>query len=118
MARDLGLPIRVKGMPIIRDQDGLALSSRNQYLSKEEKELALHISRTLNEAKLRLNHGVDAVKVWMDEQIKKDSRWQYLDVREARTLSEKIPAKGKIVFLGVLKVGSVRLLDNLEVELK
>ncbi len=118
MARDLGLPIRVKGMPIIRDQEGLALSSRNQYLSKEEKELALHISRTLNEAKLRLNHGVDAVKVWMDEQKKKDSRWQYLDVREARTLSEKIPSKGKIVFLGVLKVGSVRLLDNLEVELK
>jgi pantothenate synthetase len=54
----------------------------------------------------------------MDEQKKKDSRWQYLDVREARTLSDKIPSKGKIVFLGVLKVGSVRLLDNLEVELK
>lgn len=120
MARDLELPIHVKGLSIVRDENGLALSSRNQYLSKDEKDSALHLYRTLFEAK-RLLAGeanrVDGVRKWIATEMGKDPRWQYLEVREARTLSETLPKKGKAVILGVLKVGSVRLLDNLEMEL-
>jgi pantothenate synthetase len=54
----------------------------------------------------------------MEQQISKDARWQYLEVREARTLSETIHAKNKVVFLGLLKLGTVRLLDNLETTLQ
>jgi pantoate--beta-alanine ligase len=119
MVRDLALPIRIKGMPIIRDEHGLALSSRNQYLSSEERENALYLIRTLKEAERRLGKetkNAETVKSWMNEQKNKDSRWQYLELREARSLSEKIPARGKLVMLAVLKVGTVRLLDNLEIE--
>ena len=120
MARDLELPVRVKGMPIVRDEHGLALSSRNQYLSAEERSLALHLVRTLREAERRLggeSRRAAEVQRWLEELKGQDSRWQYLELREARSLGEKLPAKGKAVLLAVLKVGPVRLLDNLEVEL-
>jgi len=120
MARDLEMPVRIKGMPIIRDENGLALSSRNQYLSAEEKKLALKLVQTLEEARRRLGNEVrhvESVRTWMKEEMELDTRWQYLEIREARNLTEKIAAKNKVVFLGVLKVGAVRLLDNLEVTL-
>ena len=120
MVRDLALPVRVKGMPIVRDEHGLALSSRNQYLSTDERQTALHLIRTLKEAERRLggeSKNAPQVRSWMQKQMNEDSRWQYLEVREARGLGENLPAKGKVVFLAVLKVGPVRLLDNLEVEL-
>lgn len=120
MARDLGLAIHVKGLPIIRDEQGLALSSRNQYLEASERELALHISRTLKDAALRLGGraaNAASVRAWLSSLVASDPRWNYLELRDARTLKEHLPQTGRAVFLGVLKVGSVRLLDNLEVEL-
>lgn len=120
MARDLGLPVRIKGLPIVRDDHGLALSSRNQFLSLEERTHALQLYRTLDEMRRLL--GGDAKRAqlardWARHEMQRDPRWQYLEVREARTLGLELPAKGKAVFLGLLKVGSVRLLDNLEGEL-
>lgn len=121
MTRDLGLPIHIKGLPIVRDAQGLALSSRNQYLDATEKELALHISRTLREAAQRLGGSAAnaaSVREWLRALVAQDPRWNYLELREARSLGEQLPPTGRAVFLGVLKVGSVRLLDNLEVELQ
>lgn len=121
MARDLEMPVRVKGMPIIRDEHGLALSSRNQFLKPEERKAALHLIHTLEEARRRLGgeaRNVPATREWMEQQLSQDARWQYLEIREARTLSETIHAKNKVVFLGLLKLGTVRLLDNLEMTLQ
>ncbi len=120
MARDLGLPIHVKGLATVRDADGLALSSRNQYLSPADRAEALLLPRTLQEAQRRLGgdaRNAPAVEAWARDVMAKDPRWQYLEVREARELAKELPAKGKAVVLGVLKVGQVRLLDNLEVVL-
>jgi pantoate--beta-alanine ligase len=120
MARDLSLPIHVKGMPIIRDESGLALSSRNQYLSAKEKSEALYLFQTLQHIKqlfAQSIHNYEKVKNYIQKELEIDSRWQYLEVREARRLHSHLPNKGRIVILGVLKVGEVRLLDNMEVEL-
>lgn len=121
MARDLGLPVHIKGMSIIRAEDGLALSSRNQFLKGKEREEALEIRKALLhiERLLANSHkNTELARNWAQNMMSTDSRWQYLDVREARSLSKVIPNKGKVVILGLLKVGDVRLLDNLELELK
>ena len=64
------------------------------------------------------SRNAELARQWADDLMKKDSRWQYLEIREARSLGKEIPNKGKVVILGLLKVGDVRLLDNLELELK
>lgn len=120
MARDLGLPIHVKGMPIIRDDSGLALSSRNQYLDPQQKREALYLFNTLTHMKKLLanrSENSHLVKAYAEKEMNNDPRWQYLEVREARRLNTELPKKGKAVILGLLKVGEVRLLDNLETEL-
>lgn len=121
MARDLGLAIHVKGMPIIREATGLALSSRNQYLSADEKKDALYLYNTLAHMKKLLAHSsanAPLLRAYAEQEMKNDPRWQYLEVREARRLTTELPQKGKAVILGLLKVGEVRLLDNMETELQ
>lgn len=121
MARDLGLPVHVKGLPIVRAEDGLALSSRNQFLKGPERQEALTISKSLRHMAHLISEravNVPTARQWAQETMQKDPRWQYLEVREARGLTNAIPTTGRVVILGVLQVGSVRLLDNLEVELR
>ncbi len=120
MARDLGLAIHVKGMPIIRDNSGLALSSRNQYLTTAQKQEALYLYKTLTHMKSLLANSsqqAQLVRDYAKKEMEIDSRWQYLEIREARRLTLELPKKGKAVILGLLKVGDVRLLDNMETEL-
>jgi pantoate--beta-alanine ligase len=121
MTQDLLLPIKIVGLPIIRDEDGLALSSRNQYLSNEERSAALYLSQTLQKLKLTIHNSFQNIPTALqtiEALLKDDSRWQYLEIREAKRLRSEIPKTGQIVILAVLKVGSVRLLDNIEMELK
>ncbi len=119
MVKDLQLPIKVTGMPIIRDQDGLALSSRNQYLNNEERKEALILSRTLT----RIKHLVAGKKENLPEAKKyindtlKDPRWNYLELRDGDTLSEDLTRSKTITLLGVFQLRTTRLLDNLQMEL-
>lgn len=120
MARDLALPVHVKGMPIVRADDGLALSSRNQFLKGEERTQALLISQTLQHLSRLISQStsnIEAARRKAAEILKADPRWQYLEIRDARSLKKEIPTQGKAVILGVLQLGTVRLLDNIEVEL-
>jgi pantoate--beta-alanine ligase len=120
MVHDLHLPIKIKGMPIIRDMDGLALSSRNQYLSFTEREEALHLSRTLFklESHLDKNHNnIDSTRQLIRKELK-DPRWNYLEIRDAQNLNSDISHSKEIVLLGVFQIGKTRLLDNILIPLK
>lgn len=118
MAADLCLPIEIIGMPIIRESSGLALSSRNQYLTQNQKAEGLLLFKTLTQVKgLLRDRKIDEAKSFVDDSLK-DSRWDYLSIRDAETLSEDISRSNRLTILGVLKIGSVRLLDNVQVELE
>ncbi len=117
MAKDLNLPVVVKGMPIIREESGLAMSSRNQYLTFEERTEALVLSQTLqrisaviNGKKENLNKASEMIK-----EALKDSHWNYLEMRDTDSLSSDLHQANKIVLLGVYQLRTTRLLDNLEV---
>lgn len=120
MVKDLQLPIKITGMPIIRDQDGLALSSRNQYLNTQERQEALILSRTLNKVKSILNNNkrnLPEAQKFIAETLK-DPRWNYLDMRDGENLSSDMTDSGTITLLGVFQLRTTRLLDNTQVEIR
>lgn len=120
MVRDLQLPIRITGMPIIRDHDGLALSSRNQYLNTEERQEALVLSKTLNKVKAILNHkkeNLPEVRKFINETLK-DPRWNYLELRDGDNLSPDLTHSKTITFLAVFQLRTTRLLDNAQMEIR
>jgi pantoate--beta-alanine ligase len=117
MTIDLNLPIKIVGMPIIREESGLALSSRNQYLSTEQKETSLHLFRTLRKIsdliagkKENINRAQNLIK-----EILKDQNWNYLELRDSETLAEDLSNSSNISVLAVYQLGSTRLLDNVQI---
>jgi pantoate--beta-alanine ligase len=121
MVRDLELPIDLVKCPIIRDEDGLAFSSRNQYLSKEQRIHALTLPKTLEKLEeIFIQQGVDACQSQINSLLQEDEAWDYLEIREANTL-KPIDAitdskLKRFVLLAVYRLGQTRLLDNREVE--
>jgi pantoate--beta-alanine ligase len=117
MVNDLLLPIKITGMPIIREESGLALSSRNQYLSEQDKIVSLTLSKTL----LKLKKLIDGKKENLEmanqevEQTLKDKNWNYLEIRDADTLSTDLTNSKEVTILAVYQLGTTRLLDNLQV---
>lgn len=114
MVHDLELPVQVQGLETVREDCGLALSSRNQYLDNEQKELALNLSKALKHVQQLYQNSEPIVL----EDIKKKfsaphTKWEYL---ELRNLDLTVPAeiKGELIALGAMKVGSTHLIDNLE----
>jgi pantoate--beta-alanine ligase len=117
MVVDLSLPIRIVAGPTQREEDGLALSSRNRYLSADERRAATVLSRALAAAQLRAAYGVPparwaAMKVLQDEPL---LELDYLALRDA-DLGELEdypgdPVDGRILVAG--RFGSTRLIDNM-----
>ena len=116
MIVDLSLQIRMLVMPIVRDQNGLALSSRNQYLNETEKREALTLSMTLNRISQLLLEKKDYTNY--KNEILKDNSWDYHEVLDSTTLEDLTPESAEAVILGVYRRSSTRLLDNLLVTLK
>lgn len=117
MTIDLHLPVKLVGMPIIRDHDGLALSSRNRYLGNEERSHALELPMTLDKAKaILLEGGLKACQAFLSETATKMG-WDYLEVRNARTLQPAQTNDNLLLLAGALFVGTTRLIDNRVVEL-
>lgn len=117
MVSDFHLEIEVIGMPIIREEDGLALSSRNAYLSDEERFQALALSSSLNNIKKMFNGGENNISnlIKAGTSILNESSIKnidYLEIRNGSTLeSQKEAKKGDIVAVAA-KVGNARLIDN------
>ncbi len=118
MARDLDLGIDVVGMPIVREADGLAMSSRNAYLSADERLRALALSRALLAARESFDQGerdaarlVDCARATLH--LTPGVRLDYLELRDAETLAE---LHGRVTRPAVMAVaafvGTTRLIDN------
>jgi len=111
MVQDLHIPINIKGIPIARDQAGLALSSRNQYLTPEEYPQALKLYQTLQKAKEEIMTSSKPPSEILTE-LSQDN-FEYFEARDPETLllSEKAPLR---LFVAA-QIGKTRLIDNLEV---
>ena len=115
MTLDLDLGIDIVGMPIVRDADGLALSSRNVYLSTNERQVALAIPRAIDTVRAAYERGErdrDALLVEARALLAPLSV-DYLELRDATTLVRVEHARAPVVVLVAAKVGNTRLIDNL-----
>lgn len=118
MVRDLDMPVEIVVSPIIRDENGLALSSRNAYLSAEERRSALLLSQSLQLAADQIAAGetnLADVRAAMRELLTSDERVKpdYATIADAETLEELDEPRGDMVALVAATVGKTRLIDNL-----
>jgi pantoate--beta-alanine ligase len=119
MAKDLDLPLKVIGVPTVREKDGLALSSRNLYLSDSERRVAPTLYRVLKAVAARINQG-EPIEIVLEEGQHDIARagfaLDYLEARHALTLAPIASRKdGPIRLLVAAKIGKTRLIDNLGV---
>lgn len=119
MAKDLDLPLKVIGMATVREKDGLALSSRNVYLSELERGHAPVLYRTLKDCAARIKAG-EPIEMVLEEgrgRIRQaEFAVDYLEARHALTLAPVASLKaGPIRLLVAAKIGKTRLIDNLGV---
>jgi pantoate--beta-alanine ligase len=119
MARDLDLPVRVVGVPTVREPDGLALSSRNAYLSADERAAAPTLYRVLTGCAAKISAGGPIAKT-LDEGRTEIAAagfaLDYLEARHAETLAAVASAKdGPIRLLVAARIGKTRLIDNMGV---
>ncbi len=122
MCDDLDFPVTIQSCPTVRDEDGLALSSRNQYLSSEERQTALAISRGIFAATDRLRSGKEDVAQVQQElhaslESEKGLALDYAVIADAHTLESITQVQAEMVILVAARVGSTRLIDNLPVSL-
>ena len=116
LARDLDMPVHVEVCPTVREPDGLALSSRNAYLSKDERERALGLSRALKAAEVVVSRGEtgrDAVLAAARSELADAGvEAEYLELRSAQDLSPVDRVNGSTVLAVAAQVGRARLIDN------
>ena len=117
MVRDLNFPLEVRVMPIVREEDGLAMSSRNVYLSKEERQAALVLPRGLEAARKALENGERSARELesiIHEVISSSPlpRIDYVTIREINTLEEVDVISGPVLVAAAVWIGRTRLIDN------
>ena len=117
LTQDLMLPVQIISCPIVRDENGLALSSRNQYLSKQEKQKALVLSQGLKKLASFIQEKQDFdcadLEAYRDKITGKDSNWEYLEILDADQLGPLSTQSLNFALLGAYKLGKTRLIDNL-----
>lgn len=117
MCRDLDVPVQIHTCPIVREPDGLALSSRNRYLSDAERKTALRLSASLKLGWQVINDGeanIATVVSQMTELLDGDDiSIDYIKIANATTLEELTKPEEEMVALVAARVGSTRLIDNL-----
>ena len=117
MTADLNLPVEIVGMPIVREPDGLAMSSRNAYLSPEERRSALCLSRSLARVReaYRLGEtGIDCLMAVVLETITAEphAAIDYVEFRDGETLEEAEVAADTTLLALAVRIGATRLIDN------
>lgn len=122
MVRDLNIDVEIVACPIIREEDGLAKSSRNTYLSEEERKAALVLSRSLERAKDALLNGernADKVKEIINEELNKEplSRIDYVEIVDSDSLENVETIEKSVLIPIAVFIGKTRLIDNFTFEI-
>jgi len=120
LVRDLDVPVRLVFAETIREHDGLALSSRNSYLSNEQRKLAPALHRALRAGEEALKHGiaeVDAIEKLMHTMAAETDgvRVDYLVVIDPLTFRAPVDFHRDILLAGAVHIGKTRLIDNIRV---
>lgn len=118
MARDLDLPIEVVGVPTMREADGLAMSSRNIYLSPAERHVATAIYRALNEAAVMIHAGTNPAQAEALAEAALTAQGfkvDYVAARNAQTLAKPASVAEPLRLLAAAWLGKTRLIDNIAV---
>ncbi|MCM1003271.1 MAG: pantoate--beta-alanine ligase [Candidatus Gastranaerophilales bacterium] len=116
MVKDLNVPIEIVQCPIVREESGLALSSRNKYLSEQGKADALVLSKILNNIKSCFQKGitdVSALKETVYSFLTDKHELEYIEILNKETLEEEKNASKDSIALIACRVEGVRLIDNL-----
>lgn len=120
LVQDLNIPLEVIGVPIVRAQDGLALSSRNGYLTEEQRATAPKIYQLLKQAEQDLHEGkaLSAVLATISDQLTQEGFVvDYVEARQPNLQPIEQFTQNLVLFVAA-KLGSTRLIDNLQVEYK
>ncbi|WP_019135963.1 pantoate--beta-alanine ligase [Cellulomonas massiliensis] len=113
MVADLDVPVDVVGAPLVREGDGLAMSSRNAYLSADERERALALSRALRAGADAAGRGPEAVRAAARGVLEPAADVDYVALVDPTTFTEVAPdATGPALLLLAARVGATRLIDN------
>ena len=122
MVKDLNFDVNVVGCPIVREEDGLAKSSRNAYLSEEERKSALCLSRAIKKGQEIIKNSkkasevIDAMKAIVHEE--KDAKIDYIEVVDAVTMQPISEIKENVLVAMAVYIGKTRLIDNFTWEAK
>lgn len=123
MVRDLNFPVEIIVAPLVRETSGLAMSSRNKYLTEEQKKDALSLSRSLKIAEELIGKGgikacSEAVQAMRDEIISCNGEIDYIECLDSNTLEEPTDATVEILTALAVKFGTTRLIDNILIGVK
>ena len=118
MVRDLNFPIHIRIMPTVREDDGLAMSSRNEYLTESEREQATCLYRALRKARGLYEDGETEVGVLLDEMERiinhePDTEPEYVEIVDCETLEPVERASDRAIAVLAVHLGEARLIDNL-----
>ena len=121
MVRDLNFPVRILRGPIVREADGLALSSRNRYLDESQRCAALCLRRALDAAEHLVRNGereVAEIRMHMEKEIDKmpGAEMDYISFVDDRSLQPADRVEGRILVAIAVRIGPTRLIDNTVVE--
>jgi pantoate--beta-alanine ligase len=123
MVRDLNIPTEVRVCPTVREADGLALSSRNRYLSAEQRNQAVVLVRALEEARALIERGersAAAIQNLLAKRIQSvpGVTLDYATALDSETLQPREPLHGKLLLAVAARFGSTRLIDNIELQIR
>ena len=123
MAGDLNMDIEILGLPTVREPDGLAMSSRNKYLSADQRRRALRLSASLENAQTLLDSGerqsgrvLAEVRATLGES--EDMEIDYAELRDPETLEEVFEVQGPVLLALAVRFGATRLIDNRVLKLR
>ena len=116
MVKDLNMPLKIKVLPVIREQGGLAMSSRNEYLSKDDRKKALVISQSLRaaDALFKKGAGVNKIKKQVKNILLKEPqiKVEYVEIVDLKLLNPVVKIKKPSLLAVAVWISGVRLIDN------